>query len=188
MWSVLSRYALGGVLFLAGCATQAPQFSVPEQITFWQETFEKVSHSQIDEMQQLLYLPQHSAKNPDNWQKGILLFLDKNSQGRTLQQRAELRKQRFAQQPQTLAKVELKAVNGTTELQSQVIYPPTERFADVQLEVSRGQDLNCGFGQMQFADKRAVTAKKVQNLAEFQPLVLDLAVHFSQLAWQIECK
>lgn len=182
--TLLNRGILLMAVFLGGCVSQTAQFSLPEKIDFQGKTFEKVTHNQIDEMQQLLYLPQGTDKNPDNWQQGVLIFLDKNSQGQTLQQRAALRQASFARQAGTLANVTLKG----EELQSQVIYPPTERFADVQLEVSRGQNFACGFGQMQFADKRAVSAKKVQNLAHFQPLVVKLAAEFSRLAWQMACK
>lgn len=178
-----TTYALT-VLFLASCTNQVTQFATPEKITFQNQTFERVTHTQLDEMQQMLYLPSQSDKNPEQWDKGLLIFLDKNSAGQTLEQRAKLRTQSFAKQSQTQAKVEIK----NNELRSEVIYPPTERFNNVQLEVSRGKELNCGFGQMQFADKRMISNKKLQNLSQFQPLVTQLAIDFSQLAWQIECQ
>lgn len=172
---------LGG---LAGCVTQTSSFLVPEKITFQGNIFERVTHNQIDDMQQMLYLPNGTAQDPDNWQKGVLIFLDKNSQGKSLSERAVLRQNTFAQQAQTIAKVTV--VNN--ELQSHVIYPPTERFNDVQLEVSRGRDLDCGFGQIQFSDKRPVSAKKVQNLTSYQASLMELALQFSQLVWQIGCR
>lgn len=178
----------GLILFaLTGCVSQTSRFVVPEQIIFRQTVFEKQTHSQIDEMQQMLYLPKNSSQTPEDWQQGLLVFLDQNSTGKTLQQRLELRKQHFSQQPQTLAEVDIQQHNGSVELQSQVIYPPTERFANIQLEVSRGQDLNCGFGQLQFADKRAVSSQNLPNLTDYQPLLIQLATQFSQLAWQIKC-
>lgn len=169
---------------LTGCVTQTSSFLVPEKITFQGNTFERVTHSQIDDMQQMLYLPSGTTQDPDNWQKGVLIFLDKNSQGKTLSERAMLRQTAFAQQEKTIAKVEILG----NELQSKVIYPPTERFNDVQLEVSRGRDLACGFGQIQFSDKRSVSAKKMQNLANYQASLMTLALQFSQLAWQIGCR
>lgn len=171
-------------VILSGCVTQTGSFSVPDTLTFQNKVFEKTTHTQLDEMQQLLYLPSGTDKNPDNWQQGVLIFLDKNSQNRTLAERAELRRSNFAKQPQTEAKVEV----VHDELRSEVIYPPTERFQDVQLEVSRGRNLECGFGQMQFADKRSVSTKNVQNIQQYQPLVATLAQQFAQLAWQIGCK
>lgn len=169
---------------LSGCVTQTGSFSVPEKLTFQNNVFEKTTHTQLDEMQQLLYLPSGTEKNPDNWQQGVLIFLDKNSQNRSLNERAELRRATFAKQPDTLAHIDLRG----DELRSEVIYPPTERFQDVQLEVSRGRNLECGFGQMQFADKRSVSTKNVQNIQQYQPLVATLAQQFAQLAWQIGCK
>lgn len=179
------KRGLGGIilaLLLSGCVSSPTQFAVPDKIRFQQTTFEPASHSQIDEMQQWLYLPSGTAKDPDNWQKGLLIFVDRNSAGKSLQERASRRKAHFTKQ-ESLAQVEIVG----QELQSQVIYPPTERFQNVQLEVSRGRDLACGFAQMQFADKRSVSAKNLQNLAAFQPLVVKLATEFSQLAWQIGC-
>ena len=168
---------------LSGCVVKQPQFSVPDKVNFKGTTFERVTHNQIDEMQQMLYLPAQGTKNPDDWQQGILVFLDQNSQGKTLQQRAELRQQSYQKQQETQAKV---AIMGN-ELQSQVIYPPTERFHDVLLEVSRGRDLTCGFGQMQFADKR-VDQSRILRLSTYQHQLSQLALEFSQLPWQIECK
>lgn len=171
-------------VILSGCVTQTGSFSVPDTLTFQNKVFEKTTHTQLDEMQQLLYLPSGTDKNPDNWQQGVLIFLDKNSQNRTLAERAELRRSNFAKQPQTEAKVEV----VHDELRSEVVYPPTERFQNVQLEVSRGRNLECGFGQMQFAYKRSVSSKNLQNLSQYQPLVATLAQQFAQLAWQIGCK
>lgn len=171
-------------VILSGCVTQTGSFSVPDTLTFQNKVFEKTTHTQLDEMQQLLYLPSGTDKNPDNWQQGVLIFLDKNSQNSTLAERAELRRSNFAKQPQTTAKVAV----VHDELRSEVVYPPTERFQNVQLEVSRGRNLTCGFGQMQFADKRSVSGKNLQNLSQYQPLVVKLAQQFSQLAWQIGCK
>lgn len=181
---LLKRGILFGVILLAGCTTQSPQFSTPEKITFQNQAFERVTHTQLDDMQQMLYLPSEGSKDPENWDKGLLIFLDKNSREQTLEERAELRKKAFAQQAQTQAIVEIR----NQELHSQVIYPPTERFKNVQLEVSRGKDFACGFGQIQLADKRSVSHKKLQNLSQFQPLATSLAQQLAQLAWQIECK
>lgn len=121
-------------LSLAGCVSQSPQFAVPDAIRFGQDTFVKVTHSQIDEMQHLLYLPEKSEKNLENWQKGILFFLDKNSKNQTLEQRAAFRQASFAKKPELEAKVAIEQ----NELHSSVIYPPTERFNNVMLEVTRG--------------------------------------------------
>lgn len=171
-------------LFLTACQLKTAQFTLPDEVTFQHQRFEKVTHSQLDEMQQLLYLPAGSTKNPDDWQKGILLFVDKNSKGMSLAERASLRQNAFAQQTDTQAKV----VVTQNELRSEVLYPPTERFNDVQLEVSRGRELQCGYAQMQFSDKRLAFANKKQNLTAYQQALSQLAVEFSQLAWQINCQ
>ncbi|OOH91202.1 ABC transporter ATPase [Pasteurellaceae bacterium 15-036681] len=169
---------------LTSCVLHQSQFALPDQVHFKDKTFTKVTSNQIDEMQQMLYLPENGSKNPEDWQQGILFFLDKNGQAKTLQQRAQLREQAFAKQLNTEAKVAI----AQNELQSQVIYPPTERFNDVMLEVSRGRDSQCGYGQIQFSDKRSVAAKNLQNLTAYQKTLSELALEFAKLPWLIECK
>lgn len=171
-------------LFLTACQLKTGGFDLPDAVTFQKQRFEKVTQNQIDEMQQLLYLPAEGTKNPENWQKGILIFVDKNSKGISLADRASLRQNSFAQQVDTQAKVEV----AQNELRSEVLYPPTERFNDVQLEVSRGRDLQCGYAQMQFSDKRSAFAKKSQNLTAYQQVLSELAIEFSRLAWQVNCQ
>lgn len=171
-------------LFLSACSITQSQFKLPEQIDFQGKSYQKVTHNQIDEMQQLLYLPSQSEKNPENWQQGILLFLDKNAANKSLEERLTLRQNAFAKQSRTKANL----VIEQNELRSQVIYPPTERFPDVLLEVSRGRHLTCGFGQMQFSDKRSVPAKNLQNLSSYQGSLRELAQQFAKLAWQISCQ
>lgn len=176
--------ALGMALLLSGCVNTASQFSIPNSIAFKGIIFEKVTHSQIDEMQQLLYLPQGSKQDPNKWIQGLLIFLDKNAQSITLVERAALRKKSFAKQVGTIANIDIVG----NELQSQIIYPPTERFQDVQLEVSRGRDFTCGYGQMQFSDKRIISGNKLPNLKEYQAELQQLAKAFSHLSWQIGCR
>lgn len=91
--------------------------------------------------------------------KGILFFLDKNSKNQTLEQRAAFRQASFAKKPELEAKVAIEQ----NELHSSVIYPPTERFNNVMLEVTRGRNLACGYGQIQFADKREVSKAIAKN-------------------------
>ena len=102
----------------------------------------------------------------------------------SLADRASLRQNAFAQQKDTQAKVEV----VQNELRSEVIYPPTERFNDVQLEVSRGRDLQCGYAQMQFSDKWSAFANKSQNLTAYHHVLSELALEFSRLAWQVNCQ
>ena len=170
--------------FLTACQLGTQQFELPEQVEFQGQSYVKVTDTRIDEMRHLLYLPADGVKNPEQWNKGILLFLDKNSQNKTLQDRVNLRKAAFAEQAGTQAEV---AVIGN-ELRSGVIYPPTERFQNVQLEVSRGRNLQCGYGQIQFADKRSDFAPNLQKTAVYQPSLVELSKQFAWLPWQIGCK
>ena len=51
-------------LFLTACQFKTGGFDLPDAVTFQKQRFEKVTQNQIDEMQQLLYLPAEVAKNP----------------------------------------------------------------------------------------------------------------------------
>lgn len=176
------------ILIMVGCASQSSQFAVPEKVDFQGQIYTKVTANQLDEMQHLLYLPEIGTKNPENWDKGILFFLDKNSKNQTLEQRAVFRQSSFAKQQDVIANFKIKQ----NELQSSVIYPPTERFNNVMLEVTRGRNLDCGYGQIQFSDKRSLNktelAKKSKNLTAYTQAMAKLALEFNQLAWLVECK
>ncbi|MEG9499621.1 ABC transporter ATPase [Mannheimia indoligenes] len=176
------------ILIMAGCVNQSNQFSVPEKVDFQGQTYIKVTANQLDEMQHLLYLPEIGDKNAENWEKGILFFLDKNSKNQTLEQRAAFRQSSFAKQQDVIAKFNIEQ----NELQSNVIYPPTERFNNVMLEVTRGRNLACGYGQIQFSDKRLLNntefAKKSKNLTAYSQAIAQLALEFNQLAWLVECR
>ncbi|AHG79774.1 ABC transporter ATPase [Mannheimia varigena] len=176
------------ILIMVGCASQSSQFAVPEKVDFQGQIYTKVTANQLDEMQHLLYLPEIGTKNPENWDKGILFFLDKNSKNQTLEQRAVFRQSSFAKQQDVIANFKIKQ----NELQSSVIYPPTERFNNVMLEVTRGRNLDCGYGQIQFSDKRSLNktelAKKSKNLTAYNQAIAQLAFEFNQLAWLVECR
>lgn len=175
-------------LLLTACVSYSPDFSLPEQVHFHGKLYQKVTDNRLGEMQQLLYLPSDSAKNPENWQQGMLFFLDKNSAQLTLAQRLALRQNVFAKQPNLRANLAIEQ----GELRSEVIYPPTERFNNVLLEFSRGRNLACGFGQIQFSEKRQLAhnpiAKKGENLTAYQQESGQLATEFAKLPWLIGCK
>lgn len=176
------------ILLIAGCVSQSDRFSVPEKVDFQGQTYIKVTENQLDEMQHLLYLPESGEKNPENWEKGILFFLDKNSKNQTPEQRAAFRQTSFAKYKYVIAEFKIEQ----NELQSSVIYPPTERFNNVMLEVTRGRDLGCGYGQIQFSEKRSLNktefAKKSKNLTAYSEAITKLALEFNQLAWLVECR
>lgn len=178
------RIAILALAFLLSACVTQPQFSLPKEVAFQGKNYQQVTQNQLDEMQQSLFLLQNSRQDPDNWQQGILLFTDKNSQQKTLNERVVLRKNTFAKQAETRAEV---AVIGN-ELRSQVLYPPTARFRDYQLEVSRGRDSECGYSQMQFSVKYALSEAKSANIAAYWRDLTQLAAQFMQLPWQIECR
>lgn len=175
------------LLILNACSSRVTQFSVPKKVEFQGENYVKVTDNQLDEMQHLLYLPENSRKNAEDWDKGILFFFDKNSKSQSLEQRLAFRQSSFAKQP--TAESEFAILHN--ELQSKIIYPPTERFQNVMLEVTRGRNLSCGYGQIQISDKRAINpkiAKKSENLTAYTDEMVKLALAFNQMPWQIECR
>lgn len=174
----------GFSLFLTACSLTQKQFDLPGKVDFQGKSYVKVTDNRIDEMRQLLYLPSEGKQDPEHWNKGILFFLDQNSQRKTLQQRVALRQAAFAKLSNTQSSVNIEQ----NELRSQVIYPPTERFNDVLFEVSRGRDLLCGYGQIQYSDKRPVIAKKRQNLTAYQESLIQLAQQLAAMPWLITCK
>lgn len=171
-------------LLLTGCATQK-SFSFPERIDFQGKKYEKTRHNQIDKLEQLLYLPNKDDKNLENWQSAILIFLDRNIPIQPLQTRLMWRQQMYIKHPSIHIKLQIKQ----DELRSEILYPPNERQKNIQLEVTRGQNSNCGYGQVQFSDKRSDFGNNLQNmLASYQQELTKLAQQFAQLPWPIGCQ
>lgn len=176
-------------LFLTACMSHSPSFQIPEQVRFQGVIYQNVLQNRLDEMEQRLYLPiQNATQTPDNWQQGILFFLDRNRDQKLLAERLALRQRIFEKQPMTHAKLWI----DNAQLRSEVVYPPTARFQNVQVEFSWGRNLPCGFGQIQFSDKQVITptefAKKSGNPTAYQAKLTALRTQFLQLPWLIECK
>ncbi|MDO4698361.1 MAG: ABC transporter ATPase [Pasteurellaceae bacterium] len=181
----LSGYLLFAIiisLFLTACTTRVPELVFPEQLNFQGKTYQQVTDNRLGEMRQSLYLLRDSDKNPEQWQQGILLFSDRNTAEQTLAQRLATRQQHTAT---TQAAIDYHLTQG--ELRSQGVYLPTERFPNVQLEVTRGRNLSCGYGQMQVAQKQKFAKTDIFSPPCDQQLQ-QLATQFNQLAWQLECR
>ena len=185
MITFFKTIGLFGALFGLIACNSIPknQFIFPTKIDFQGKQYIQANISQIDEMQQRLYLMKESGENKENWQQGLLLFTDQTQPQKSLAERLALRQGVFKAQRDT--KSELDIVDN--ELQSQVIYPPTERFNNVQLEVSRGRNSACGFSQIQFSDKRSDFAKNWQKSTAYQQQLQIISAQLNQLPWVIEC-
>lgn len=181
---VIKKYALGVAMLATACTSRLPEIHFPAQINFQGKTYQQVTDNRLGEMRQSLYLPSDSEKNPEDWQQGFLLFSDQNSAGQTLEQRLALRKETVVNLPETDIAYQVEQ----NELRSQAIYPPTEHFKNVQLEVTRGRNLACGYGQMQFADKRSVVANHLPNLTAYQQDLKRFTHEFNRFAWILECR
>lgn len=174
-------------VFVTACVNHTVDFSLPDIVQFDGKRYQKITDNRLDEMRQLLYLPSDSTKDPENWQQGILFFLDKNSARKSLEERLTLREKALERQSDLQKNLVIK--DG--ELRSQIIYPPTDRFRNIQLELSRGRNLSCGFGQIQFSSKRFVAENLTKNsvdLTAYQPEMAQLTEKFILFPWLIECK
>lgn len=184
----MNRYKKLGVtsllLLLTACSTQ---LRFPDHLYYHNEKYQKVTDNRIDQMRQSLYLKSGSQETPDNWRTGILLFSDKNPENKTLEQRLASRKETMVYLPDTYVHyaIEPHYVDGQPELRSKIIYQPTEYFKFFQLEITRGRNLPCGYGQIQLADKRFAFAQDQPN---YQQEIKLLASHFDALDWQLECR
>lgn len=184
-WRPYKRFSVLLALFFTACTTRLPELVFPNHLNFQGKTYQKVTDNRLDEMRQSLYLASDSEKNPEDWQQGFLLFSDQNSAGQTLEQRVAFRKETAVNLPETYVAYQVEQ----NELRSQAIYLPTERFKNVQLEVTRGRNLACGYGQMQFAQKKYKIAKSCENSTRcYQAELQNLMNKFNQLAWQMECR
>lgn len=177
----------GLVWLLTACQQSAFQqtspFQLPDKVAFQGQVFTKVTDNQLDTLRQALYLPENSRQTPDNWQTGVLIFTDQREPIISLAQRQAERLAYYANTPNQVA---IEIVDN--ELRSQIIYPPTDKQANVQLEVSRGRNEICGYGQLQFAEKYPVLAKNPLNLTAYQQDLQRLAQQFQRLAWQLSCQ
>lgn len=169
-------------IFLTACQSGPKHFSLPEKVNFQGKSYEKVTDNKIETMQSLLYLPSDGSKNAEKWGKGILLFLD-TDKNKTMESRVALRQTHF-RETEAFAQVGIE----NNELRSKVIYPPSGRFNDVQLEVSRGKQSECGYGQIQYSEKRQVAQPNNVHLSSYTAELVELANQFNYLAWQIKCQ
>ncbi|AKO45665.1 hypothetical protein [[Haemophilus] ducreyi] len=169
--------------FLTACQMLKKTFVVPESIPFQGKSYFKVTDNMLEGMRHLLFLPAEGNQHPENWHNAIFIFLDQNKTS-TIMQRMALRKKVFSNQQDTIAQIKI----IENELYSAIIYPPTERFNDILLEVSRGRDSACGFAQIQVANKRAILTEKNANLTAYQAELNSLAQQLSTLAWQVACQ
>ncbi|MDP8163472.1 ABC transporter ATPase [Pasteurella skyensis] len=180
-------------LYLTACVShnsQQPQklsFNIPQSIKFDGQEYIKSNHSRLEGMEHIVYLPNNKKVNTENWQQAIFIFLDNSVAVRpaiSLKERLNIRKNIYKSQHKILADL---AINNA-ELQSKIISPPTEREHNILLEVFRGRNSQCGFGEIQYAIKRLDFAKNLPNVTAYKAEVNDIATQFAQLKWQIKCQ
>ncbi|MDP8079862.1 hypothetical protein [Phocoenobacter skyensis] len=180
-------------LYLTACVSygsQQPQklsFNIPQSIKFDGKEYIKSNHSRLEGMEHIVYLSNNKKVNTENWQQAIFIFLDNSVAVRpaiSLKERLNIRKNIYKSQHKILADL----IINNAELQSKIISPPTEREHNILLEVSRGRNSQCGFGEIQYAIKRLDFAKNLPNVTAYKAEVNEIATQFAQLKWQIKCQ
>ncbi|MDP8170759.1 ABC transporter ATPase [Pasteurella skyensis] len=180
-------------LYLTTCvsySSQQPQklsFNIPQSIKFDGQEYIKSNHSRLEGMEHIVYLSHNKKVNTENWQQAIFIFLDNSVAVRpaiSLKERLNIRKNIYKSQHKILADLTI----NNAELQSKIISPPTEREHNILLEVFRGRNSQCGFGEIQYAIKRLDFAKNLPNVTAYKAEVNKIATQFAQLKWQIKCQ
>lgn len=171
-------------LFLSACTFNTQDDYLPSTIDYDGQTFVQVTKNQIGKMQQFLYLPETDNKDPNNWQKGIIAFIDQSIPKKTLTERAQFRKAFFLKQKNILSRISV----IKNELWSEIIYPPTDRSQNIQFEISQGKELECGYAQVQISEKLSASEIKWQQLVVYNNFLEKLRLNLKNLPWFIQCK
>lgn len=144
-------------LLLTGCIS-TPKLAVPEAINHNNNTYYLVSQQDLGEIARYFYVPK--ADNQENWHSSIELLQDRNWSQRTLDDRITLRKGVY----QNTGVKHFDLYRQKDQLFAFVIYEPTERNKDWQVDVALGKDIPfCGFIQYQYSLKVARN-RKLMNM------------------------
>ncbi|WP_109078229.1 hypothetical protein [Aggregatibacter kilianii] len=175
-------------LFLAACAAK-PQLQVPQTLQHNQKTYDLASQQDLDSVARYFYvLPGERA---DKWQSAVEILLDRNELQRTLQDRADWRKQVYTNTGVKHFKLDVK----DDALYSYVIYEPSAQSKDWQVNVAKGKNVaHCGFVQYQYSMKFP-RSHKLRNMSN-KKIVSHLKKFFvdkemkklTQADWALGCR
>ena len=137
------------LFFISACSSKVTQLITPNEINYNGKNYILAGSQDLGEMARYVYLT--PTENLQNWSSQIEILLDRNTILRPLKQRIELRKRIYKNQGIAYFNLSL---NKSNELQSRVIYAPSEQEKSWQINVAKGKELNhCGFVQFQISQK-----------------------------------
>lgn len=143
-------------LLLSACASQ-PQLSVPEVINHDNKSFYLTSQQDLGDVGHYVYLKKEDTL--ENWQSTVELLLDRSPK-RDFKERIALRENVYKK----TGVEHFKLYEKDHTLYSYVIYAPSARNKNWQVDVTKGKNIpQCGFVQYQYSLKVAKN-KKLMNM------------------------
>ncbi|MDY4281605.1 MAG: hypothetical protein SOX56_11195 [[Pasteurella] mairii] len=143
-------------LLLSACSSQ-PQLSAPKMINHGNKSFYLALQQDLGKVGHYMYLKKEDTL--ENWQSAVELLLDRSPK-RDFKERIALRKKVYKKTGVEYFKLYEK--NHT--LYSYVIYAPSARNKNWQVDVAKGKNIpQCGFVQYQYSLKVAKN-KKLMNM------------------------
>ncbi|MGC7560510.1 hypothetical protein [Pasteurella sp. PK-2025] len=143
---------------LTGCVSR-PQLAAPQQIVHNKHTYVLAAQQDLGQIARFFYLEEQD--NVEKWKSAVELLFDRNPMQNSLQDRISLRQRVYRNTGVKHFKLQEKA----DSLYAFVIYEPTVKNNDWQVDVARGKNvLNCGFVQYQYSFKVPKT-KKIRNMS-----------------------
>lgn len=150
------------VLLLAACASQ-PQLKAPDYIKHNEKSYYLASSQDLGTMARYFYLVK--GENVENWQSAVELLFDRNNEQRTLSDRIALRKRVYKNTG--VKHFDLYLHNN--ELYSFVMYQPTEKNPNWQVDIAKGKDFPfCGFVQYQYSFKLTKLPKSAMSKSKIE--------------------
>lgn len=145
-------------LLLNACVSP-PKLSVPEKIEYKKHTYFLTGQQDLGSIARFFYLEKKDSL--ETWKSAVELLHDRNYMQQSLDDRIALRKRVYSNTGVKHFKFQQK--NG--DLYAFVIYEPTVKNNDWQVDVAKGKNmLNCGFVQYQYSLKVPKT-KKIRNMS-----------------------
>ncbi|MGC6247382.1 hypothetical protein ACNO7L_04270 [Bisgaard Taxon 45] len=174
-------------LLLTGCATK-PRLVVPQQITHNQHTYTLATQQDLGNLARFFYL--EPGERVEQWKSAVEVLFDRNPMQVSLEERIALRQRVY----RNTGVKQFKLQQQQDTLYSFVIYEPTVKNNDWQVDVAKGKGIaGCGFVQYQYSLKIPKT-KKLRHMKNekviryLKKYVVEKEMQrVKQVAWQWTC-
>ncbi|MDY0501804.1 hypothetical protein NMU76_05680 [Pasteurella multocida] len=174
-------------LLLSGCASK-PQLVAPQQITHNQHTYTLATQQDLGNLARFFYLEE--GESVENWKSAVELLFDRNPMQVSLGDRIALRQRVY----KNTGVKHFKLQQQQETLYSFVIYEPTVKNNDWQVDVAKGKGIaGCGFVQYQYSlkipkSKKLRHMKNEKVIRYLKKYVVEKEMkHIKQVAWQWMC-